>query len=233
MSLEDELLGQAIREATCKLCHKHLSDAKGYISHVAKHLESIALAAIPQVSEDDSGDERFIASSLNEVGIDGRKRPTQDVHFPVSRPPLAPAEHRPRRKTRGLMEMLNDDPPPQSGHPPLKPILYKIQPLQQRQITRRKTGAVALGPDLGPIDVQPDIFEPDPYRTSEALFQATTEPRTIQSPSTQEEGTLLGEGSTRTESSEIPKGPTLSSAEGLLEIQQLDLEELLAQQAQT
>ena len=50
----EERLERAVRTTACHLCHKKLASVKAYVSHVGKHLERIALAALPQ--EDDEVD---------------------------------------------------------------------------------------------------------------------------------------------------------------------------------
>ncbi len=48
----DKLLELSMQESVCRLCRQSLLTSKKYASHIAKHMESIALAALPQTAYD-------------------------------------------------------------------------------------------------------------------------------------------------------------------------------------
>lgn len=65
---DDERVAHATLKPVCRICGQELDNFKSYISHVAKHMESIALAALPQNSED-SEDELSVNSSRSILPI--------------------------------------------------------------------------------------------------------------------------------------------------------------------
>ena len=60
------------KTVVCRLCRQSLIDSKKYASHVAKHMESIALAALPQTAYD--SDDLALSSDTDdgeEAGVRG------------------------------------------------------------------------------------------------------------------------------------------------------------------
>jgi hypothetical protein len=68
-----------IGELKCPLCQKGLGDSKrNYISHVAKHMESIALAALPPDPEDISDDDSNGAEKVGSI-LTGRSNTVDSI----------------------------------------------------------------------------------------------------------------------------------------------------------
>jgi hypothetical protein len=67
---------------SCPLCRKDLSSSKRtYISHLAKHMESIALATLPPDPEDMSGDESGFSDQSDESVQDAEENyPREPTH---------------------------------------------------------------------------------------------------------------------------------------------------------